>query len=301
MPPRKVRTNANVEDAQSSSDEEAPRPSPTLMSGDQLASFLTAFAKSQAEVNRQLVESLMASHATGSARPSPTPSSTCKTGNMSKCTARFDGHSRDPEVVEAFIDSVEIYKECASVPDDLALRGLPMLLHGEAAVWFRGVKASLTSWDDALAKLRAMFGVPRPPHKVGEPTPFAEHHIDTGDHPPIAVPPYRVTPAKKEVMRIELDKMLAECVIEECESAWSAPTVLVPKSNGGYRVCVDYRRLNAVTKTDAYPMPRIDELLQSTKRSCVMSTCDLRSGYWQCKVKDKDKTAFVTPFGLPLP
>ncbi|CAB3228966.1 unnamed protein product [Arctia plantaginis] len=61
---------------------------------------------------------------------------------------------------------------------------------------------------------------------VGEPTPFAEHHIDTGDHPPIALPPYRLTPAKKEIMRAELDKMLAEDVIEECESAWAAPCVL---------------------------------------------------------------------------
>lgn len=55
---------------------------------------------------------------------------------------------------------------------------------------------------------------------VEEPTPFAEHRIDTGDHPPIAVPPYRVTPAKKEIMRAELDRMLAEDIIEECESAW---------------------------------------------------------------------------------
>lgn len=134
--------------------------------------------------------------------------------------------------------------------------------------------------------------------KVGEPTPFAEHHIDTGDHAPIAVPPYRVTPAKKEIIRAELDQMLKDGIIEECESAWSAPTVLVPKANGGYRFCVDYRRLNAVTKGDAYPMPRIDELLQSTKKGCVMSSCDLRSGYWQCSIKDQDKTAFVTPFGM---
>ena len=132
---------------------------------------------------------------------------------------------------------------------------------------------------------------------VGEPTPFAEHHIDTGDHPPIALPPYRLTPAKKEIMHAELDKMLAEDVIEECESAWAAPCVLVPKRNGTYRFCVDYRKLNAVTKTDAYPMPRIDELLQSTKKGCVMSSLDLRSGYWQVSTADRDKTAFVTPFG----
>ncbi|CAK1601035.1 unnamed protein product [Parnassius mnemosyne] len=87
---------------------------------------------------------------------------------------------------------------------------------------------------------------------VGEPTPFAEHHIDnTGNHPPIAAPPYRVTPAKKEIMRAKLDKTLADGVIEECESAWAAPCVLVPKANGTYRFCVDYRKLNTATKTDS--------------------------------------------------
>lgn len=132
---------------------------------------------------------------------------------------------------------------------------------------------------------------------VGEPTPFAEHHIDTGDHPPIAVPPYRVTPAKKEIMRAELDRMLSEGVIEECESAWAAPCVLVPKPNNKYRFCVDYRKLNSITTSVVYSMPRIDELLQSTKKGCIMSSLDLRSGYWQVNVADRDKTAFVTPFG----
>ncbi|XP_045541479.1 uncharacterized protein LOC123722976 [Papilio machaon] len=94
----------------------------------------------------------------------------------------------------------------------------------------------------------------------GGPTPYAEHHIDTGDNAPIAVPPYRLTPAKKEIMKAELEKMLADDVIEECESAWSAPALLVPKKDGSFRFCVDYRRLNAITKTDSYPIPLIDDL-----------------------------------------
>lgn len=133
----------------------------------------------------------------------------------------------------------------------------------------------------------------------GGPTPYAEHCIDTGEHPPIAVPPYRLNPSKKELMKVEIGKMLQDDIIEECESAWCSPALMVPKSNGGIRFCVDYRRLNAVTKADAYPMPRIDELLQSTKRDCFMSTLDLRSSYWQVKVReaDRDKTAFVCPLG----
>lgn len=703
MPPRKVRTRQDSDASSHSGDENQdsmPSPSPVLMSEDQLSTLLAALSKSQAEANRQLIESLLTSHGLGSGSTSATAtasphdvSTSASTSNLSKCMARFDGASRDPEAVEAFIDSVEIFKECASVPDDIALRGLPMLMQGEAAVWWRGVRKEVSSWPDALKRLRSMYGVPRPAYKVfrdvfsteqgdeladsfivriramlsrlpyqlpeetrldmiygllhkrirkriprdtvmtieslidksrsveesliesispatesvsttpqshkaspivsdehavdhaptrsnmsraavrrsrasiaagnappvsssprivnksdnsesdkklfcvycksrghvrdtcvkrsnnnktvscygcgnegfvksncprcktnvspqpkgfysiscdkfsnlycndkrslrrpvlhiciqgqngtalldtaakrsiagytlyallkrlgrkfraenmsvkladgsvrntevlltsvnvelgslivpiefiifpdalynetllgidfitkaqlvvdfsnmtwftaispqdihplscespreplscasinllrddegrcltesermrlaevlgeyadifeevGEPTPFAEHRIDTGDHPPIAVPPYRLTPAKKEIMRAELDQMLAADVIEECESAWSAPCVLVPKSNGTYRFCVDYRKLNAVTKTDTYPMPRIDELLQFTNKGCVMTSLDLRNGYWQVTTLDRDKTAFVTPFG----
>lgn len=133
----------------------------------------------------------------------------------------------------------------------------------------------------------------------GEATSFAEHHIDTGNHPPIAAPPYRLTPAKRAAMEAEINKMLAEGVIEECESAWAAPALLVPKKDGTYRFCVDYRRLNAITKSDTYPLPVIEDLLHATKREGYISTIDLRSGYWQVSVSpaDRDKTAFVSPFG----
>uniref|UniRef100_V5I885 Retrovirus-related Pol polyprotein from transposon 17.6 n=1 Tax=Anoplophora glabripennis TaxID=217634 RepID=V5I885_ANOGL len=133
----------------------------------------------------------------------------------------------------------------------------------------------------------------------GEPTPYAEHYINTGDHPPISTPPYRMTTAKKEVLKRELDKLLEEGIIEECESPWAAPVVLVPKKDGGTRLCIDYRRLNSVTVSDSYPLPRIDDLLHATKRTFYMTTIDFRSGYHQIKVNEqsRDKIAFVTPFG----
>lgn len=133
----------------------------------------------------------------------------------------------------------------------------------------------------------------------GGPCPFTEHRIETGEHPPISVPPYRLNPSKKQKMKEEIDKMLQDDIIEECESAWCSPALLVPKPNGDIRFCVDYRRLNAITKSDSYPMPCIDELLQSTKRDCYMTTLDLRSSYWQVIVReaDRDKTAFVCPLG----
>ncbi|GFT18555.1 retrovirus-related Pol polyprotein from transposon 297 [Trichonephila clavipes] len=76
----------------------------------------------------------------------------------------------------------------------------------------------------------------------GEPTPYIEHRIDTGDHLPIATSPYRMNPVKKEVLREQIEELLRQNVIEECESPYAAPVVLVPKPNGKVRLCVDYRK-----------------------------------------------------------
>ncbi|GFU55737.1 retrovirus-related Pol polyprotein from transposon 297 [Trichonephila clavipes] len=75
--------------------------------------------------------------------------------------------------------------------------------------------------------------------------------------------------------------------------------VLIPKPNGTFRLCIDYRKLNAITVADTYPLPRMDDLLHQAKLTPFMSTLDLRAGYHQVKVhvEDQDKTAFVCPFG----
>ncbi|GBN06046.1 Retrovirus-related Pol polyprotein from transposon 17.6 [Araneus ventricosus] len=121
-----------------------------------------------------------------------------------------------------------------------------------------------------------------------------------GDHPPVASRPYRLFPKKKELLRTEIDKLLANDVIEECESPFAAPVVLVPKPNGDIRLCIDYRKLNAITIPDKYPLPLMDTLLHDAKSTAFMSTFDLKTGCHQIEVNpdDKDKTAFVCPFGM---
>lgn len=133
----------------------------------------------------------------------------------------------------------------------------------------------------------------------GGPTGFAVHKINTTDHEPIAVPPYPVSGPRKEFLKEEIDRLVTSEIIEECESPWASPLVLVPKKDGKLRLCVDYRRLNEVTVTDTYPMPKIDDLLHTAKRTHFMSTIDLQSGFWQVPVapEDKDKTCFVSLFG----
>lgn len=133
-----------------------------------------------------------------------------------------------------------------------------------------------------------------------KPTSYAEHSINTGNSAPIATTPYRMTPEKRQKLRDELDKMLENNIIEDSESPWAAPVVMIPKKDGKIRVCIDYRQLNAVTTADRYPLPRIDDLLHEAKSSGYMTTMDLQSGYWQIAVNatDQEKTAFIRPFGL---
>ena len=89
-------------------------------------------------------------------------------------------------------------------------------------------------------------------------------------------------------------------VIEPSSSPWASPIVLVKKRDGSTRFCVDYRKLNKVTRKDAYPLPRIDDTLNTLAGAQWFSTLDLVSGYWQVEVdpNDRPKTAFCTTEGL---
>ncbi|GFY36025.1 retrovirus-related Pol polyprotein from transposon 297 [Trichonephila clavipes] len=133
----------------------------------------------------------------------------------------------------------------------------------------------------------------------GEATNILEHHINTGNSTPISVPPYRMSPVKKEILRKEIEDLLKKDIIVECESPYGASVVLIPKPNNQFRLCIDYRKLNEVTVPDTYPLPRMDDLLQEAKHTAYISTIDLKSGYHQVNVNpaDRDKTAFVCPFG----
>ena len=114
------------------------------------------------------------------------------------------------------------------------------------------------------------------------------HQIFT-DGPPIATRPYRYSETENQVINWEVDKMLAFEIIRQSDSPWSSTIVLVRKANGKVRFCVDYRRLNAITKKDSFPMPRIDDTLDWIGKGKWFTTLDLASGYWQIPMNEEDR------------
>src|SRR6266480_1500917 len=131
-------------------------------------------------------------------------------------------------------------------------------------------------------------------------TSLAKHTIDIEDHKPFKEIAYRVNPFKKEVIEKEIRDMLEKGVIRRSNSPWSSPVTLVLKPNGKWRFCIDYRKLNEITRKDNHPLPRIDTILEKFGGSKWFSTMDMASGYWQIEMEEQDieKTAFITHEGL---
>ena len=150
---------------------------------------------------------------------------------------------------------------------------------------------------ELLQDYRDIFAIH--PDELGR-TNIVQHHIETGDHPPIRSRPYRVPYAQKETIEKHIEDMLHRNVIQPSVSPWASPVVLVPKSDGSSRFCVDFRKVNKITKKDSYPLPLISESLDTLGGAKFFSSLDLVSGYWQVEMDpaSREKTAFVTHAGL---
>lgn len=131
-------------------------------------------------------------------------------------------------------------------------------------------------------------------------TNLLEHHIDTGDATPIKAKHYPLSPPRQKEVYEELDRLLKLGVIEESNSPWCSPVVNVRKP-GKVRLCLDSRRVNAITKKDSYPLPHINGLLSRLKDTYFISGIDLKDAFFQIKLTEssKEKTAFAVP-GRPL-
>ncbi|KAJ8032186.1 hypothetical protein HOLleu_25640 [Holothuria leucospilota] len=128
----------------------------------------------------------------------------------------------------------------------------------------------------------------RSPDDLGRTT-VVHHTIDTGTTKPIKQPFRRVPLHQRQVVTDLLQEMFEAGVVKPTSSVWSSPVVLVKKKNGQIRFCVDYRKVNAATMKDSYPIPRITESADALNGSRWFSTLDLASGYWQVGMAEKDE------------
>jgi len=164
-------------------------------------------------------------------------------------------------------------------------------------------RASLTS-PSSKNQLRALllkyvriFSPPSPLGCISN----VKHHILLKESDRIhAEPPRRLGPEGRNKVREKLQEMKDLGAIRRSSSPFASGVVLVPKKDGSVRFCIDYRQLNLNTVPCAYPLPRIDDLLNAVREARIFSKFDLRAGYWQLEMHEDDvhKTAFTTHEGL---
>ena len=127
-----------------------------------------------------------------------------------------------------------------------------------------------------------------------------DHRIElvAGSTPP-SRPTFRMSPSELDEIKRQIDDLLSKGLIRPSKSPYGAPVILAKKKDGGWRFCIDYRALNAITVKNKYPLPRVDELFDRLQGAKYFSKIDLRCGYWQIKMhpEDVEKTAFRSRYG----
>jgi hypothetical protein len=136
----------------------------------------------------------------------------------------------------------------------------------------------------------------------GVPRELAEHTLEVNKTArPIKQKLRRFAKDRKQVIEVEVCKLLAAGFIKECKHpVWLANPVLVPKKTGRLKMCIDYTDFNKHCPKDPFPLPRIDQVVDSTAGSVLLCFLDCYSGYHQIALHpdDEDKTAFITPHGI---
>jgi Reverse transcriptase (RNA-dependent DNA polymerase) len=116
---------------------------------------------------------------------------------------------------------------------------------------------------------------------------------------PVSKPVYKLSPAEQDELKAQIELLLEKGLIRPSVSPWGAPVSFPPKKDGGLRMCLDYRALNKLTVKGKCPIPLVDELFDRLGGETHFSSIDLRSGYYQIRVRDKDvpKTCIRTRYG----
>lgn len=208
------------------------------------------------------------------------------------------------------------------------LQAVPKKMSSEAPVGGKEMRPSWRTWQAELAMalsgpessgddeeikdflLREYPDVFQAPSKL--PPQRAHDHVIplTSGAQPVAHKQHRLSPHMWDEIESQIEELVSKGFIVSSRSPWCAPLLVVKKKGGSYRVCMDYRALNAVTHKDAFPMPRPEDLFDRLHGARYLTSLDMISGYHQVLVakEDREKTAFSTlsghyewkvmPFGL---
>ena len=153
----------------------------------------------------------------------------------------------------------------------------------------------LLKWNRCYTSTRKCSQIPKhyPPRTL-------DHHIPLLPHTtPVNSRPYRYSPLHKTEIERQVKELLQAGLIDHSSSPFASPVLLVQKKDGSWRFCVDYRKLNAVTVKNKFPMPVIKEILEELAGAKFFTKLDMRSGYHQVRMDplDEYKTAFKTHHG----
>ena len=123
--------------------------------------------------------------------------------------------------------------------------------------------------QELLEKYRDLF--PDTPSRTNQ----IFHDVNVGDAAPVKQHSYRLNPRKQQYLKEEIKYLLEKDFIEPSSSSWSSPCILVPKPDGSYQMCTDYRKINSVTKTDTFPIPRMDDCIDKVGKPKYVTKFDL--------------------------
>ena len=115
------------------------------------------------------------------------------------------------------------------------------------------------------------------------------HDVDVGILLPIKQHPYRMKTIKQKYLKEEIQYLLDDNFIQPSKSVWSSPCILVSKPDMSYRLCTDYRKVNNVTKTDSFPIPRIENCIDKIGNANYITKFDLLKGFWQIPLTERAK------------
>ena len=200
----------------------------------------------------------------------------------------------NPEEPSQVLCSTVLKDESTSQAAEMVVGGSPKLRNSDILKKLQAEKLSHLDQTKQAEMIQLVFQFIKLFPDTPSQTYQVLHDVDVEAATPIKQHPYRVNPLKLKIIREEVAYMLENNLIEASSSEWSSPCMLVPKPDG------TYRQINKVTKSDSYPISRVDDCVDRIGNAKFVSKLDLLKGYWQVPLtaRAKEISTFATPDGL---